>query len=342
MTYQDADNYYNYNFRSYPSAFFSMYVLQTKVNHPNIWLKIYDQVGWAPLFFMAFSFFTIFIVLNIIVSIFYITYKRHYAFIVFELGTYERASIEDYSKIIHVSKNEDGLISLSSARRICKEFLLRGPEYLNYILAKRMQQKDEEKLETDLLPEGVREVGYNMKHRDIFKAIYRTRVYRYFWCLLSFYVTFAPIFILEDPRDLWQLSHYNMVEYFALALLLDPILVLVFMGTKKFKRNTFYKLEIVSSVALISLGVASDFLNPQQGLRLEEANYTFFLIYSACCMSKVGRLFATILKELDQSKAVFAVLSQVKPFLGTLVGMLINIFLIFGQVSHRAFDVPNF
>lgn len=87
---------------------------------------------------MAFSFFTIFIVLNIIVSIFYITYKRHYALIVFELGTYERASIEDYSKIIHVSKNEDGLISLSGARKICKEFLRRGPEYLNYILAKRM------------------------------------------------------------------------------------------------------------------------------------------------------------------------------------------------------------
>lgn len=65
---------------------------------------------WAPVFFMLFSFFTIYIVLNIIVSIFYITYKRHYAGIVFELGTYERATVEDYSRIIAVSKNKDGLI----------------------------------------------------------------------------------------------------------------------------------------------------------------------------------------------------------------------------------------
>jgi hypothetical protein len=214
---------------------------------------------------MAFSFFTIFIVINIIVSIFYITYKKHYARIVFDLGTYERASIGDYSRIISVAKNEDGLISLSRARVICKEFLTRGPEYLNYILAKKMQQKDEEKLETELLPEGVREVGYNMKHRDIFKAVYNTRIYRYFWCTLSFYVTFAPVFILDSPTDLWQLSHYNMVEYFSLALLLDPILVLVFMGTKKFKRNTFYKLEIFSSIILIGLGIATDFLNPSRG-----------------------------------------------------------------------------
>jgi hypothetical protein len=311
-----------------------MYVLQTKVNHPNLWLKIYDKMMWAPIFFMLFSFFTIFIVLNIIVSIFYITYKRHYAKIVFELGTYERATVEDYSRIIAVSKNKDGLIQLSAARKVCKEFLLRGPEYLNYIMAKRLQKVEEDKMETDLLPEGVREVGYNMKHREVFKAIYKTRTYRYFWCILAFYVTFAPVFILEDPRDKWQLTHYNMVEYFSLALLIDPILVLVFMGTKKFKRNTFYRVEIASSVVLVALGVASDFLTPAKGKTLEETNYFFFLVYSTSCMSKVGRLFSTVLKELDQTKAVFAVLSHIGPFLSELVGMLVNIFLIFGQVSH--------
>lgn len=58
----------------------------------------------------------------------------------------------------------------------------------------------------------------------------------------------------------------------------------------------------------------------------------FFLIYSTCCMSKVGRLFSTVLKELEQTKAVIAVMSQMGPFLSELIGMLINIFLIFGQV----------
>ena len=133
-----------------------MYVLQTKVNHPSIWLKVYDQKQWAPIFFMLFSFFTIFIVLNIIVSIFYITYKRHYALIVLELGSYEKATVEDYSRIIYLSKNKDGLIQLSIARKVCKEFLTRGPEYLNYILAKKLQQMEEAKMETPLLPHLMR------------------------------------------------------------------------------------------------------------------------------------------------------------------------------------------
>lgn len=197
-------------------------------------------------------------------------------------------------------------------------------------------------METDLLPEGVREVGYNMKHRDVFKAIYKTRTYRYAWCVLAFYVTFAPVFILEDPRDKWQLTHYNMVEYFSLALLIDPILVLVFMGTKKFKRNTFYRVEIASSVVLVALGIASDFLTPAKGMTLEETNYMFFLIYSASCMSKVGRLFSTVLKELEQTKAVFAVLSHIGPFLSELIGMMVNIFLIFGQVSDSSKVFFNF
>lgn len=84
-----------------------------------------------------------------------------------------------------------------------------------------------------------------------------------------------------------------------MALLIDPILVLVFMGTKKFKRNTFYRVEIASSVVLIALGIYSDFLTPDKGKSLEETNYYFFLIYSTSCMSKVGRLFSTVLKELD-------------------------------------------
>lgn len=171
-----------------------------------------------------------------------------------------------------------------------------------------------------------------MKHRPYFKAVYNSRIYRYFWCGLSLYICIAPVFILDSPRDSWTLTHYNLVEYISLALLIDPILVLVFMGTQKLKKNSFYIFEIFSSIGIIALSTASDFLVPSPPLTLEQTNYNFFLIYSIFCFSKCGRLFNQVLKELPQTKAVIGVLSSIKPFLLDLVGMLVNIFLIFGQV----------
>lgn len=138
-------------------------MLQTKVNHPNLFLKIYNYKQWPAIFFMVYSFVTIFLIMNIIVSIFYITYKKHYAKIVFELGTYERASVEDYSRIIACATTEDGLISHSAARNMCKEFLLKGPEYLDYIMAKHLQEVWLNKQEDKLLAPGVREVGCKSK-----------------------------------------------------------------------------------------------------------------------------------------------------------------------------------
>jgi hypothetical protein len=258
-----------------------------------------------------------------------------------ELGSYERASKDDYSRIIAAATNKDGLISHNAAKMMAREYLMKGPEFLNFIMAKHLQKVAEAKLESDLLPEGVREVGCNlqinpldnMKHRPYFKAVYKSRIYRYFWCGISLYVFLAPVFILENPKDKWTLTNYNLVEYASLALLIDPILVLVFMGTKKFKRNTFYILEIFSSVGLIALSTASDFLVPKPPLNLERTNYNFFLVYSVLCFSKGGRLFTTVLKELPQTKAVVGVLSCIGPFLVELFGMMVNIFLIFGQVK---------
>ena len=61
--------------------------------------------------------------------------------------------------------------------------------------------------------------------------IYNSRWYQYFFCGIAIYICIAPLFILEDPRDLWQVSHFTDVEMLCLLQLLDPILVLVFIGT---------------------------------------------------------------------------------------------------------------
>ena len=70
----------------------------------------------------------------------------------------------------------------------------------------------------------------NLKHREKFMMIYSSRWYQYFFCGIAGYICIAPLFILEDPRDLWQVSHFTDVEMLCMLQLLDPILVLVFIG----------------------------------------------------------------------------------------------------------------
>ena len=181
----------------------------------------------------------------------------------------------------------------------------------------------------------------NMKHRMIFKTIHQTRFYRWFWCVIALYIFIAPVIILEYKEDLMGLTHYNMVEYASIALLIDPLLVLVFMGTNKFKRSFFMIAEIFTSVALISLSTAADFLIPNPPKNFEESNYFYFLIYSAFCFSKALRLFDSVLREMAQIKAVLAVFTSLRPFLDEIFGTAISLFLVFGQVSILLGFVSN-
>ena len=52
---------------------------------------------------------------------------------------------------------------------------------------------------------------------------------------------------------------------------------------------------------------------------------------------KIGRIFNQILKELKQFKAVFNVLASLRPFLSNLIFVLINIFLVYGQIGINLF-----
>lgn len=69
-----------------------------------------------------------------------------------------------------------------------------------------------------------------MKHRETFMNIYRSRWYHYFFSSICIYICIAPLIILESPRDNWQISHFGVVEECCLILMIDPILVLVFIG----------------------------------------------------------------------------------------------------------------
>lgn len=102
-------------------------------------------------------------------------------------------------------------------------------------------------------------------------------------------------------------------------------------------RGLFYSQEIISSLALIGLSLTSDFLKPDGSMTLARTNYVFFLIYSGVCFSKITRIFATVLQELPQVKAVFGVMANLKTFLENLFGMMICMFLLFGQWGVNTF-----
>lgn len=74
--------------------------------------------------------------------------------------------------------------------------------------------------------------GYpdNMKHREKFMMIYKSRWYEYFFSGICIYICIAPLILLEATRDNWQLSDFGVVEQCCMVLMVDPILVLVFVG----------------------------------------------------------------------------------------------------------------
>lgn len=98
-------------------------------------------------------------------------------------------------------------------------------------------------------------------------------------------------------------------------------------------RGTFYSQEILTSITLVAFSWLSDNLAPVNGEPLAKTYYVIFLAYSGICFSKITRIFKTVLNELPQIRAVFSVLSNLKPFLRDLFGMVICIFLIFGQIG---------
>lgn len=163
-------------------------------------------------------------------------------------------------------------------------------------------------------------------------TIYSSRLYQYFFCFLSLYICAAPVFVLEDPRDKWQMSHYTLVQNACWVLTVDPILVLIFIGPRKLI-SSFYTLEIFTSIALVGLSIVSDFMSPEKGQSLAQTHYNFFLLYSFICFAKINRIFNTVLQELPQIKAVFGVMRNLKPFLKDMIGMIICMFLLYGQIG---------
>lgn len=74
--YYDVEKYYLYNLTNFKDTVFTLYVLLTTANYPDILVKKYGQNRLTFIFFFIYTFITIFIMINMLVGVFYFNYKQ--------------------------------------------------------------------------------------------------------------------------------------------------------------------------------------------------------------------------------------------------------------------------
>lgn len=140
----------------------SLYALQTSANHPDIFLKIYPFQKIPSMFFVAYSFWTIFLVVNIVVSIMYITYKKYYSSTIKRLP-----NMDDFSRIMAAAYDQKRqILVLDDVAKMTKQYLNQGSAHLEFIMAKHFQsiydadQLDPIPPETDKRDTGCKELPH--------------------------------------------------------------------------------------------------------------------------------------------------------------------------------------
>lgn len=87
------------------------------------------------MFFVAYSFWTIFLVVNIVVSIMYITYKKYYAATIKRLP-----NMDDFSRIMAAAYDQKRqILVLDDVAKMTKQYLNQGSAHLEFIMAKHFQ-----------------------------------------------------------------------------------------------------------------------------------------------------------------------------------------------------------
>lgn len=134
----------------------SLYGLQTAANHPDVFTKIYPENKTTSMFFLGYSFWTIYLVTNIVLSIVYVNYKKYYANIVNSLNNFT-----DYSKILAASFSEERqVVVLADVEKMSRQYLAKGKEKLDLIIAKHFQDNyNKNVLDAKPAPDAPRDTG---------------------------------------------------------------------------------------------------------------------------------------------------------------------------------------
>lgn len=123
--YYDNEIYYTYKFTSFEDTFFSLYVLMTTGNFPDALVKKVGDHRWVFLFYLIYTFLTIFIMVNMMTGVLYFNYTN------IVTQTIKDHKDDEEFKLIMKLCLKDGVITTERVKEILKLYA-ENPEMLKY------------------------------------------------------------------------------------------------------------------------------------------------------------------------------------------------------------------
>jgi len=123
--YYDNEFYYIYNFTTFTDTFFTLYVLMTTGNYPDAMVKKVYPHRWVFLFYLIYTFITIFIMCNMLTGVLYFNYTG-----VVTKSIEENKDNEEFKLIMKLCL-KDGVVTKERVREILHLYS-ENPEILKY------------------------------------------------------------------------------------------------------------------------------------------------------------------------------------------------------------------
>ena len=233
--FDSSSGFFYYNFSNFGSTFYTIYILSTVKNFPDLITYRWKDNGYfLVLVVCVYVFFMSFMLMNLLIAIVYTNYKEYFQNVIQGL-----ANQEILLKIIECSESEDGNIKVKLMRKLLEVFYLNNSKaeldkHIKEELIKREQKKILKKVrhnrlkvkkaldsyideygtmdDEDYIKYSDRNPGYNQKHKKAYSKIRKSAFYQYFFIFVNLYIVIKPIYILEVERFFYEFSPYAAID----------------------------------------------------------------------------------------------------------------------------------
>ena len=226
-------NYYYFNLTTFSKTLYTMYLIQTSTNYPDVMVyKWQDQEVLQGFMFCIYMFIMGSIIMNIMTGIFYGNYKKHFSAIAETLSNQHQLC-----RIIDASVDKDGRMHMHSIHHLLDTFHYEPKEKFECEVKKATIKKQKHKLKklirtreealakknamTDAtedidttIKHCDRKPGYNRKHKEFFKKIQKNFVYKYFFVVLNLMIAIKPIYMLDFIHNeaYFAMNYHDQVD----------------------------------------------------------------------------------------------------------------------------------
>lgn len=226
-------NYYYFNLTTFSKTLYTMYMIQTSTNYPDVMVfKWKDQEVLQGFMFCIYMFIMGSIIMNIMTGIFYGNYKKHFAAIAESLSNQK-----ELCRIIDASVDKNGRMHMTQIHHLLETFHYESKEKFESevkkatikkqrhhlkrliaareeVLLRRNAARDADEETDDFIQNSQRKPGYNKKHKEFFKKISNNFVYKYFFVALNILIAIKPIYMLDTHANeaYFQMNYHDEVD----------------------------------------------------------------------------------------------------------------------------------